>query len=186
MKTSNILFSCIRNIRMAVRQELLSIYTDGACQGNGKVTAKAGVGVYLGEDDPRNISLPLEKTPHTNNRAELWAIKLAFDLIQVENPMKAVIYTDSNYAISALTVWINRWKKNGWKTANKKPVLNKDILEEMDEKHEELKKKTEIEFIHVKGHSGELDGNYHADKLANEGILVGLCHELPSKRQRID
>ncbi len=52
-------------------EKVFAVYTDGACQSNGKAEAKAGVGVFVGVDDPRNISLPLEKTPHTNNRAEL-------------------------------------------------------------------------------------------------------------------
>jgi ribonuclease HI len=176
---------------MTARSESLIIYTDGACKDNGKATARAGVGVYLGQEDPRNISLPLEKIPHTNNRAELWAIKLAFDLIAVENPMKAVIHSDSNYAIKALTEWIGNWKKNGWKTSTRKPVLNKDIIVEMDKQLALLKKTTFIEFVHVKGHTGELDGNHYADKLATEGIevvLPSIVQENPpsGKRQRIE
>src|SRR3989338_757095 len=73
------------------KSEVLILYTDGACQGNGKSEARAGVGVFVALDDPRNISLPLDMAPHTNNRAELWAIKLALDLIEAEKPPKDII-----------------------------------------------------------------------------------------------
>lgn len=167
----------------APRTEQLIIFTDGACENNGKPDAKAGVGVFLGTDDPRNISLPLEKTPHTNNRAELWALKLALDIVAQENPLKATIHTDSQYAMNALTLWNIKWKKNGWMTASKKPVLNKDIIVELDSLLTQLKKTIEIEFIHVKGHTGELDGNHYADRLATEGIHVEIN---TNKRQRTD
>jgi ribonuclease HI len=171
---------------MADRTELLAIYTDGACTNNGKADAAAGVGVYLGKDDPRNVSMPLEKVPHTNNRAELWAIKLALDIIEEEKPIKAIIHTDSQYALKSLTVWIVNWKKNGWLNAKKKPILNKDIIQPIEAQLTKMSVEDGIvvSISYVTGHSGDVDGNYHADLLATQGVLK----EMPPspKRQRTE
>jgi len=168
------------------KSEVLILYTDGACQGNGKSEAKAGVGVFVALDDPRNISLPLEMAPHTNNRAELWAIKLALDLIEAEKPPRAIIYTDSEYALKSLTVWIVNWKKNGWLNARKKPILNKDIIQPLEAQLTKLREKDAIavEIVHVFGHTGALDGNFYADMLATQGVSKEDIQ--PAKRQRTE
>lgn len=168
--------------------EILEIFTDGACTKNGSKDAIAGVGVFLKLEDPRNVSVVLEKTPHTNNRAELWAIKLALDIIAKETPKKAVIYTDSIYSKKALTEWIIKWKQNGWINSSKKPVSNKDMLELIDEQLNKIKESVEVTLVHVPGHSGEIDGNYYADKLATQALKSHQVESSsqPPKRQRLD
>lgn len=170
------------------REESLEIYTDGACSKNGKEGAVAGIGVYLGMDDPRNISSVLEMEPHTNNRAELWAIKKALDIIEKENPVKGCIYTDSQYSKNALTEWMPKWKKNNWVTASKTPVKNQDMLKIIDEQLLRLCKTVQLKFVYVKGHSGEMDGNYMADKLATEAIIPNPTNDSSEKvkRQRVE
>jgi ribonuclease HI len=173
---------------MSSRQEVLEIYTDGACQKNGKADALAGIGVYFGKDDPRNISAVLEKTPHTNNRAELWAIKRAFDIIEIENPHVAKVYTDSIYSIKSLTEWITKWKKNKWINTSKKPVSNKDILEPLEVQYNMLKETITIELIHVRGHTGLEDGNHYADRLATDALKNPDANQTAEgvKRQRVE
>ena len=86
---------------------------------------------------------------------------------------KLDIYTDSEYSIKSLTVWINNWKKNDWKSANKKPVANQDIIKKIDEYLQKYKGK--IFLHHIRSHTGKKDylslGNEMADKLATQGSM---------------
>ena len=99
----------------------------------------------------------------TNNQMELTA---AIEGLKVlKEPCKVKLYTDSKYVMDGINSWIANWKKNNWKTASKKDVKNKDLWIELDAET----CKHEIEWIWVKGHSGNI-GNEKADALANMGI----------------
>ena len=94
---------------------------------------------------------------------ELTAVIESLKLIK--NPSKIIITTDSTYVKNGITEWIHNWKLKGWKTANKKPVKNKQLWQELDK----LSQNHQIEWKWVKGHTGHA-GNERADELANEGI----------------
>ncbi|SLM33870.1 Ribosomal protein L9/RNase H1, N-terminal [Lasallia pustulata] len=150
---------------------MLRVHTDGSSLGNGSQGAFAGIGVYFGPGDSRNVSEPLAGARQTNQRAELTAILRALDIVPRNRDV--TIITDSRYAIDCVTVWYLNWRKNGWKTAAGKPVENKDIVENVLAKIEErnhLKVQTLFEWI--KGHSNH-PGNVEADKLAVNGARNG-------------
>ena len=158
------------------------VYTDGACKNNqNQKIAIAGVGVWFGKDDPRNLSESLDGKVQTNNRAELMALIRAIEImfntehVKTRNETKRerderdpseilILCTDSQYCKNGIEKWINGWKKNGWKTANKKPVKNKDLWLRLDC----LRNDKPIEFKWVEGHAG-ITGNEEADKLAVSG-----------------
>ena len=99
------------------------IYTDGACSGN---PGPGGWGAVLIKGDHRK-EINGGEAETTNNRMELMAAIEALNALKT-SPSKVVLYTDSNYVKGGITAWIHNWKKNGWKTANKKPVKNADSL----------------------------------------------------------
>lgn len=156
------------------------VYTDGACSNNqNKKLAIAGVGVWFGDDDERNVSEKLEGEIQTNNRAELTALIRAIEVFftpknkkqkveETDETVKIVkhliLHTDSQYCKDGIEKWIVNWKKNGWKTSNKKPVKNKDLWEQLDR----LREEHPIKFEWVRGHS-KVPGNEKADKLAVKG-----------------
>lgn len=137
--------------------EKLEIYTDGACLGN---PGRGGWGaILIYKEHQKKISGGVKET--TNNRMEMQAVIEA--LKQLKKPSNINLYTDSTYVKDGITKWINGWKKNGWRTANRKPVKNADlwqILEAETLKHQ-------IEWIWVKGHSGN-HFNEIVDVLARE------------------
>ncbi|KAI8906010.1 ribonuclease H-like domain-containing protein, partial [Gorgonomyces haynaldii] len=138
----------------------LVVYTDGACSSNGTSSAKAGIGVYFGPDDPRNVSCPLPDVQGqhpTNNRAELYAVIKAMETVEE----KCIIYTDSQYTVKGLTEWMPGWKKRGWTKADGKAVLNVDLWKRLDTIYDKHKH----QIVHVKGHVGN-HGNEMADRLA--------------------
>jgi ribonuclease HI len=110
-----------------------------------------------------------EKTLHggesmtTNNRMELTAVIKGLEALT--KPCNLSITTDSKYVLTGITEWMEGWKKRGWRTASKKPVLNVELWKELDE----LVQKHSIEWYWVKGHSGH-EENEIADELANRGI----------------
>tara|TARA_B100001750_G_C15292674_1_gene488133 strand:+ start:105 stop:551 length:447 start_codon:yes stop_codon:yes gene_type:complete len=137
----------------------IEIFTDGACKGNPGIGGWGAILIY--KDHVKEISgFALEST---NNIMELTAVIKALDSLKEQ--CHVVLTTDSNYVKDGITDWINTWKLNGWKTANKKPVKNKDIWIKLDS----LSKKHIIDWKWVKGHSGHLY-NERADQLANEAI----------------
>ena len=138
---------------------MYTIYTDGACSGN---PGPGGWGVLIqqnGEDD-REIFGGERET--TNNRMEMQAVIEALRVTPEE--AQIVIYTDSQYVKNGITTWITGWKRNGWKTASRKPVKNKDLWIEMDE----LCAARTVDWRWVKGHDGD-PGNEKADALARQG-----------------
>ncbi|KAL3427564.1 RNase H domain protein [Phlyctema vagabunda] len=142
----------------------LVVYTDGSSLGNGKVGARAGVGVYFGSGDPRNVSEPLKGATQTNQRAELTAILRALQICPVDVDIR--IITDSNYSINCCSVWYKSWKANGWKTSTGTDVLNKDLVSSIRALIDKRDKKRAVtEFEWIKGHSSD-PGNTAADALA--------------------
>ena len=135
------------------------IYTDGACKGN---PGPGGWGAIL-KWGTHSKELNGACIDTTNNIMELTAVIKSLDSLKEE--CHVLLTTDSNYVKDGITDWINTWKLNGWKTANKKPVKNKELWQKLDV----LSIKHHIDWKWVKGHSGH-PGNEHADKLANEAI----------------
>ena len=137
----------------------LEIFTDGACRGN---PGPGGWGALLrfGSKE-KEINGYAPST--TNNIMELTAVIEA--LKQIKKPYEIDITTDSIYVKNGITVWIHNWKNNGWKTAAKKSVKNKELWVELDK----LIQIHQINWIWVKGHSGHPE-NEKADELANIAI----------------
>ena len=159
---------------------LAVVYTDGACAHNGRPSATAGVGVFWGDDDPRNVSRAVSGI-QTNNVAELDAIEAALDSIASAASASRVpraffeyrIVTDSLYAIQCLCVWYEGWKTRGWLTSSGKPVKNVDLIVRIHDKLEALGDST-VRLVHVHGHKG-VPGNEAADHLAVLGSKHGMA-----------
>jgi len=137
----------------------IELFTDGACKGNPGV---GGWGVLINNSN-NFIELKGTQRQTTNNRMELIAVIEGLKSIKENENIE--ITTDSMYVKNGINQWINNWKRNGWKTAAKKPVKNKDLWQQLDE----LVQNYSIKWIWVKGHSGH-PGNERADQLANEAI----------------
>ena len=139
----------------------IRIYTDGACRGN---PGPGGWGALLRYRD-------LEKTLHggepetTNNRMELMAVIAGLGALKSDNRLPVEIHTDSKYVQQGMQSWIHGWKRNGWKTSDKKPVKNADLWQQLDR----LAQQFEVSWHWVKGHAGHPE-NEQADALANRGI----------------
>tara|TARA_B100001250_G_scaffold171099_1_gene147362 strand:- start:1782 stop:2225 length:444 start_codon:yes stop_codon:yes gene_type:complete len=141
------------------KTEKVQIFTDGACKGN---PGPGGWGAILRfQDNEKEINGYKPLT--TNNIMELMAV--IESLKAISKPFEIVITTDSQYVKNGITSWIHNWKKNGWKTAAKKPVKNKELWVELDH----LIQKHTVSWKWVKGHSGHIE-NERADELANEAI----------------
>jgi len=133
---------------------MITIYTDGSCLGN---PGKGGwAAIILIEE--KKIKIKGKKKNTTNNQMELFAPIKA--LKKISKGSKVQIFTDSKYVKSGITEWIHNWKKNGWKTANKQKVKNKELWTELDL----LSNEFEIKWSWVKAHS--------TDKLNNEVDLI--------------
>ncbi|KAL8712875.1 MAG: hypothetical protein Q9220_003083 [cf. Caloplaca sp. 1 TL-2023] len=149
----------------------LRIHTDGSSLGNGSAGAFAGVGVYFGPADMRNVSETLPGPRQTNQRAELTAILRALEIVPKTRDVS--IITDSKYAIDCVTVWSVNWRRNGWKTSAGKAVENKDLVENILAKIDERQSLgIQTAFEWIKGHAHH-PGNVEADRLAVEGAKKG-------------
>ncbi len=137
----------------------VEIYTDGACRGNPGPGGWAAL-LRLGEHE-REISGAEAMT--TNNRMELTAVIRALEALK--RPVRGHIYTDSQYVRQGVLEWLASWKARGWKTADKKPVKNQDLWQELDL----LRQKHDLQWHWVKGHSGHVE-NERVDALANRAI----------------
>ncbi len=139
--------------------KIIEIYTDGACSGN---PGPGGWGaILLCGEYKKEISGGDADT--TNNRMEMMAVVESLQLLKKRYNVK--LYTDSKYVIQGVTEWMDGWKAKGWKNASKQPVKNKDLWQKIDS----LVSKHSVEFIWVKGHSGNA-GNERADELARLAI----------------
>jgi ribonuclease HI len=138
---------------------IIDIYTDGACKGN---PGPGGWGAYLKSGDHEKDIFGGDSQT-TNNRMELIAVIEA--LKTLKNRSRIRLFIDSQYVKNGINIWISNWKKNGWRTSNKKAVKNVDLWMQLDE----LVPNHEIEWIWVKGHAGNF-GNERADALANQGV----------------
>ncbi|WFD39448.1 ribonuclease H [Malassezia japonica] len=164
----------------------VTVYTDGSARGNGRTGAIAGYGVYW--DDAKYHSLNLARRlagpVQTNNRAELTAILRAVQVCP--EPLKPLrIFTDSQYAINALTKWLPGWQRNGWRTAKGEDVLNKDLMVALHSAF--TKRSVRPTLVYVRGHMGT-HGNEMADQLANHGATLpemGLEEDEAAVREKV-
>jgi len=138
---------------------IVEIFTDGACRGN---PGPGGWGVLL-RYNGNEKQLKGAEQETTNNRMELMAAIIGLE--SLTRSTKARLTTDSTYVKNGINQWIHNWKKNGWKTAAKKPVKNMDLWQRLDQAIAEH----DVSWAWVKGHSGHRE-NEIADQLANEAI----------------
>lgn len=146
-------------------ESTVTIFTDGACRGN---PGPGGWGALLQAGATEKELWGGERNT-TNNRMELTAVIRALEALK--RPVAVRIHTDSQYVQKGISQWIHNWKKNGWRTSDKKPVKNADLWQRLDV----LSGQHDVAWIWVKGHAGH-PGNERADKLANRGI-----DELPAQ-----
>lgn len=151
---------------------LITIHTDGACSGN---PGPGGWGALL-EWKGHEKELFGGEADTTNNRMELRAAIEALNALK--RPSKVRLVTDSVYVRDGVTKWIHGWKKNGWKTADRKPVKNADLWQALDE----AARRHTVEWVWVKGHNGD-PGNERADALARAGIAAVRGEPAPSDTQ---
>ena len=142
-----------------VTEEIINIYADGGCRGN---PGPGGWGVLM-QSGESSKELWGGEPDTTNNRMELTAVIRALEALK--RPTAAHIHTDSQYVQKGISLWIHNWKRNGWRTADKKPVKNAELWQRLDE----LAKTHDLKWLWVKGHAGH-PGNERADQLANRGI----------------
>ena len=140
----------------------VQLYTDGACKGN---PGPGGWGALL-RFDGNEKELSGGEAETTNNRMELLAVIRGLQALKRRCTVE--VTTDSQYVKNGITQWIHNWKRNGWKTAAKKPVKNEDLWRELDRAIAEH----DVTWHWVKGHSGHTE-NERADALANRGIPGG-------------
>ena len=145
---------------MTTELPLVEIATDGACKGN---PGRGGWGVLLRAGTVEK-ELSGGEAHTTNNRMELMAAIQG--LKALNKPCRVKLSTDSRYVMDGLTKWIKGWQRNGWRTADKKPVKNSDLWIELLD----AAKPHRIEWLWVKGHAGHPD-NERADQLASEAAL---------------
>jgi ribonuclease HI len=138
---------------------IVDIFTDGACSGN---PGPGGWGAVL-RFGPHEKELYGYEAATTNNRMELMAAIKSLEALK--RPSKVRITTDSSYVRDGITAWIHGWKKNGWRTADKKPVKNAELWRRLDE----LRGQHNVQWHWVKGHAGHPE-NERADELARRGI----------------
>ena len=142
----------------------LFAYTDGACSGN---PGPGGWGVLLIARDGRAVlkqrTLCGGAPDTTNNRMELLAAISALEALERRSAL--TIVTDSAYVKNGVTIWIHGWKKNGWRTANKKPVKNEDLWQRLDQAAD----RHTVKWQWIKGHAGHAE-NERADRLARQGM----------------
>jgi len=149
------------------------VYTDGACSNNGKENALAGIGIYFGENDTRNVSMKITGK-QSNNTAELGAILQLYNIIDVDilSGKKIGIVSDSLYAIRCATSYGKKCEEKGWI----EDIPNKDIVKEVYELYKDI---SNIQFLHIMAHTENTDihskGNDGADKLANKAIGLDEC-----------
>ena len=139
----------------------VAIWTDGACSGNPGPGGWGAVLCYDGHEKELSGGEALT----TNNRMELLAAISALEALS--RPCPVDLHTDSQYLRGGVTGWINNWKRNGWRTADKKPVKNAELWQRLDA----ALKPHQVRWHWVKGHAGH-DENERADQLARDGVAM--------------
>lgn len=137
------------------------MWTDGACKGNPGI---GGWGIWM-RSGGKEKELCGGEAHTTNNKMELQAVIEGLRILK--KPCDITLHIDSQYVMNGVTKWMKGWKRNGWKTGDKKPVKNKELWQELDievARHD-------IKWVWVKGHAGD-PGNERADALANKGVEV--------------
>jgi len=147
-------------LRIILFKMKYKIYTDGACSGNPGPGGWAAIIIL--NDEVKNVFSGSEKNT-TNNQMELMAPIKAIQKFKKKSEIS--IFTDSTYVKDGITIWIKKWEKNGWKTASKKPVKNKDLWKKL----KNLSSKHSVKWIWVKGHSQDKYNNL-VDELAQGAI----------------
>ena len=138
----------------------VDLFTDGACSGN---PGPGGWGVLMiWEGQEKELCGGEPAT--TNNRMELMAAIKGLEALK--RPVPVRLHTDNQYVKNGITSWIHAWKRNGWRTKDKKPVKNVDLWQRLDD----LVARLDVEWRWVEGHAG-IDGNERADALARRGLL---------------
>lgn len=138
----------------------VEVFTDGACKGN---PGPGGWGVLL-RMGPHEKEMSGGDAETTNNRMEMTAVIQGLNALT--EPCSVTLCTDSRYVIDGITKWIYGWKRNGWKSASKKPVANEDLWRELDQ----ATAKHTIEWKWVRGHNGHTE-NERVDQLASDAAL---------------
>lgn len=139
----------------------VEIWTDGACKGN---PGLGGWGALLKHGQHEKTICGGESNT-TNNRMELMGVIQALRLLK--RPCQVIVHTDSQYVQKGMSEWLAGWKARGWRTADKKPVKNADLWQELDA----LAQQHELTWLWVRGHAGD-EGNERADVLANQGVEI--------------
>ncbi|MDY0883961.1 ribonuclease HI [Dongia soli] len=139
--------------------KVVEIFTDGACSGN---PGPGGWGAILRYGAVEK-ELSGGESPTTNNRMEMMAAIIALETLK--RPSQVALYTDSQYLMKGVTEWMPGWKRNGWRTSDKKPVKNSDLWQRLDH----AIKPHRVSWHWVKGHAGHPE-NERADLLAREAI----------------
>jgi len=137
----------------------VEVWTDGACSGNPGPGGWGAVLIWNGRE--KEVSGGESLT--TNNRMELTAAIAALSALKRRS--RVDLHTDSQYLRGGITGWIAGWKKNGWRTADRKPVKNVDLWQQLDA----LREKHDVHWHWVKGHAGT-EANERADQLARDGM----------------
>jgi ribonuclease HI len=132
------------------------VFTDGACLGNPGPGGWAAL-LRIGDKERELVG---GESVTTNNRMELMGAIAALEALK--RPVEVVVHSDSQYVIKGMTEWLEGWKKRGWKSSGKKPVLNRDLWERLDRAAGPHK----VEWVWVRGHAGHVE-NERVDKLAN-------------------
>jgi len=140
-------------------QARVTLFTDGACSGN---PGPGGWGVLMVYGDARKTLNGGEELT-TNNRMELMAAIMGLETLK--RPCSVDLWTDSQYVKQGISQWMHGWKRNGWKTADKKPVKNVDLWQRLDE----AVQRHDVSFHWVKGHAGHAE-NEEVDGLARLGM----------------
>ncbi len=137
----------------------VTIYTDGACLGNPGPGGYAAI--LLSGSNRREVTGADPAT--TNNRMELMAAIAGLEALK--SPCEVSLYTDSRYVADGITQWMPQWKKRGWKTASKKPVINLDLWQRLDE----ARNRHKVRWHWIRGHAGHVL-NEDADRLARAAV----------------
>ena len=149
----------------------MNVYTDGSCINNGKSHARAGIGIWFGENDTRNISSEIKGDSLSNNIAELVAIITVFSVLkkEIKDKLPINIYSDSEYSINSISKWYPNWCKNNTLDGKK----NIDLIKKA---YKLFKKYNNVSLYYIKAHTNLKDdhsiGNNMADTLAGEAIGI--------------